>query len=287
MPEPAFDPIAFKESTRAQWQRSAAAWHRWGPTLEDWLGPVTAAMLDLAQVGPGDRVLDVAAGAGEPALSAARQVGPTGFVLATDIAPNILAFAAQEARARGLGAAVFATRAMDGEHLDLADASFDAALSRLGLIYFPDRVRGLAEMRRVLKPGKRAVIASFTSPERNRYFSLPITVIRRRAGLPAPGPQQPGPFSLGDPAAMTEAFARAGFRQIATQAIAAPLRLPSTAACVQFEREAFGALQQMLSGLSEEAQAATWAEIAEELRQFEDADGFQAPAELRVGVGVA
>lgn len=280
-----FDPVQFKETTRKQWERVAEAWHRWGPTLQDWLGPVTEAMLELTHIGSGDRVLDVAAGAGEPALSAAARVGPTGFVLATDLAANLLGFAAQLARERGLGPTHFETRIMDGEHLVLADASFDIALSRLGLVYFPDRLGALTEMHRVLKPAGRVAIASFTTPEANRFFSNPIGIIRRRAQLPPPPPGLPGPFSLGLQEVMEGALRQAGFRDIQTRTIPTPLRLPSTAECVRFERESFGALQQMLVGLAEAEREAAWVEIERELRQFQGQDGFEAPTELIVGAG--
>src|SRR5215203_2275115 len=97
-----FDPLRYKETTREQWQQAANAWHRWGPTIEAWLGESRRVMLDLSGIGPGDRVLDLASGAGEPALTIAQRVGATGYVLATDIAPTILAFAAQAAANRGL-----------------------------------------------------------------------------------------------------------------------------------------------------------------------------------------
>ena len=284
--EQEFDPRAFKETTRQQWQAAAAAWYRWTPTLCDWLGPVTALMLDLACIGPGARVLDVASGAGEPALSVARRVGPTGSVLATDIAANMLAIAMQEARARGLGEALFQTRVMDGENLELDDATFDAAVSRLGLIFFPDRIRGLAEMRRVLKPGGRAVIAGFTTPARNLFFSLPLGIIRRRMHRPLPAPDQPGPFSLGDPAVMAAAFRAAGFRTVETRLIDTVLRLPSATACAQFERESFGALHQLMRGLPVRDCAIIWEEITWELRRFEVTGEFEAPAELCVGCGI-
>src|SRR6266478_2386341 len=156
----AFDPVAFKETTRQQWQNAAAAWQRWTPTLQTWLGPVTEAMLDMADLQPGARVLDLAAGAGEPSLSAAERVGPSGHVLATDISSNILEFAAEAARERGL--TNVKTRVMDGENPDLPDESFDAVLSRLGLIYFPDRAGALGAAHRLLKPGGRVVLASFS-----------------------------------------------------------------------------------------------------------------------------
>ena len=94
----AFDPVKFRQTTRAQWESAAEAWDRWAPLLARWLGPATEAMLDMAAVGPGARVLDVAAGAGEQTLAAARRVGAKGYVLATDISPAILRFALRAAR---------------------------------------------------------------------------------------------------------------------------------------------------------------------------------------------
>lgn len=135
-----FDPVKYKETTREQWQEAAEAWHRWGPTLEEWLGQATEMMLDMAGVGPGSRVLDVASGAGGQAISAARRVGPEGYVLATDISSNILEFAAESARQAGLSNVE--TRVVDGESLEeLEESSFDAVISRVGLIYFPNHRR--------------------------------------------------------------------------------------------------------------------------------------------------
>ena len=135
---PVFDAAKFKTTTRAQWQAAAEAWHRWGPFLGQWLGAATEQMLDLAHIKEGGRVLDIAAGAGEQSVSAAQRVGPTGHVLATDIAPALLDYALVEARAAGLSNVE--TRELDGERLEtLPAAGFDAAISRVGLIYFPDQ----------------------------------------------------------------------------------------------------------------------------------------------------
>ena len=277
----AFDPVAYKETTRQQWQEAAAAWHRWGPTLEAWLGPATELMLDLGGVGEGARVLDVAAGAGGQTLAAARRVGRRGAVLATDIASNILEHAAREARAAGL--ANVATRTMDGERLDVEDASFDAVISRVGLIYFPDRSRALGEMHRALRSGGRVSSIVYSTPERNAFFSIPVSVIRRVAGLPAPAPGLPGPFSLGAPGALAEAYESAGFGDVVVRTVDAPVRFATAADCVRFERESFGALHAMLAGVSEEAGEDAWAEIADELRRFEGPNGFVGPCELVVG----
>jgi SAM-dependent methyltransferase len=278
-----FDPDAFKETTRRQWQNAAAAWYRWTPTLQTWLGPVTEAMLEVANLRPGARVLDLAAGAGEPSLSAAERVGPSGHVLATDISSNILEFAAQAARERGL--TNVETRVMDGENPDLPDESFDAVLSRLGLIYFPDRAGALRAAHRLLKPGGRVVLASFSTPDQNRFFSIPISIIRRRAQLPAPAPGLPGPFSLGAPGVMEQMLLAAGFVDVTAKVVPTSLRLRSAAECVSFERESFGALQQMLANLPAAEQDDVWAEIERELGTFQTDGGFEARAELVVGAG--
>jgi ubiquinone/menaquinone biosynthesis C-methylase UbiE len=284
---PDFDPVAYKESTRQQWERVAATWNRWSPTLERWWAPATEAMLELARIGPGSRMLDVAGGSGEPALTAATRIGPTGYVLSTDLSANLVRLAEENARAQGLDATRFEARVMDGERLDLPDASFDAALSRLGLIYFPDRTRALVEIRRILKPGGRVVLASFTTPQANPFFSIPIAIIRRRAQASPSPPGSPGPFSLGSQEMMEDAYQLAGFRDVQIRVIQAPLRLADAAECVRFEQESYGALQQMLAGLSEAEREATWQEVHQALTQFEDPDGFESPCELLVGAATS
>lgn len=282
--QPAFDAAAFKTTTRAQWQAAAEAWHRWGPFLGDWLGEATETMFDLARIGPGSRVLDIAAGAGEQSISAARRVGESGYVLATDIAPALLDRAAADARAAGLSN--LETRELDGEALDTLPAgSFDAAISRVGLIYFPDQQRALAGMCRALRPGGRVAAIVYSTPERNAFFSIPVKIIRERAKLPPPLPGQPGPFSLGAGGVLEAAFAKAGLRDIEVRKVPSPVKLPSAAECVRFERESFGALHQMMVALSEAERAQAWQAIEEALRAFEAGDGFVGPCEMLVGVG--
>jgi ubiquinone/menaquinone biosynthesis C-methylase UbiE len=281
----AFDPVKYKETTREQWQEAAKAWDGWGPTLEEWLGQATETMLDVAGVGPGSRVLDVAAGAGGQTLSAARRVGPTGYVLATDISSKILEYTLEAAQKQGL--TNVETRVMDGENLEeLDEGSFDAVISRVGLIYFPDQQKALSGMRRALKPGGRISAIVYSTPENNRFFSIPISIIRRRAQLPPPLPGQPGPFSLGNPEVLEKAYEKAEFRDVSARTVPAPLRMPSAAECVRFERESFGALHQMLSGVDDAENNAVWEEIEQELRQFEGSDGFEGPCELVVGGGI-
>jgi hypothetical protein len=278
-----FDPVKYKETTRAQWQAAAAAWNEWAPLLRRWLGPATERMLDLAAIGPGDRVLDIAAGAGDQTLQIAERVGQGGYVLATDVAPNILAFAAENARRAGHRHVE--TREMDGEELAVPEGTFDAVVSRVGLIYFPDRQKALAGMRRALKPGGRVAAIVYSTAEQNRFFSVPVSIIRRRANLPPPLPGQPGPFSLGAPGVLEEAYRSAGFRDVRVSAVPAPLEMASAADCVRFEQESFGALHQMLAGLDQADRQTAWEEIEQALREFEGPSGFAGPCELLIGVG--
>lgn len=276
-----FDPVQYKATTRQQWEDAADAWHRWGPTLESWLGPATEAMLDAAGVISGARVLDVAAGAGGQSLTAARRVGPSGRVVATDISPTILTYAAKAAAEAGV--TNIETLEADGETLDVLPASsFDAVISRVGLIYFPDQQAALAGMRRALRDGGRIAAVVYSTPDRNGFFSVPVSIIRERAQLPAPQPGQPGPFSLGSPEVFESVLTDAGFRDVRVEVIPSPLRLPSAADCVQFERESFGALHQMLAGLDDGQRLAAWAQIETKLAQFETGDGFVGPCELLV-----
>jgi len=277
-----FDPAAYKATTHKQWDNAAEAWHRWSPTLEDWLGNATELMLDLASIGPGSRVLDVAAGAGGQTVAAARRAGPTGSVLATDISLEILQYA--KATAAGLGLENVEILQADGETLGLP-SSFDAAISRVGLIYFPDRGKALAGIRASLKPGGRFATITYSTPENNRFFSIPIGIVRQRANLPPPLPGQPGPFSLGTDGVLEGALEQAGFVQIEVHKVDSPLKMHSVAEYVRFARESFGALHQMMSSLSEAERADTWLEIEEKLGPFETSHGFEGPCELLVGVG--
>ena len=281
---PPFDPERYKTTTRDQWDSAAQAWHDWAPTLRQWLGPATDLMLDMAGVKPGSHVLDVAAGAGDQTLNAAKRVGSEGFVLATDISPKILEFA--DSNTRRLGYSNVHTQVMDGENIDVEPGSFDAVISRVGLIYFPDQNKALEGMRRALKPGGRLGAIVYSTADRNQFFSIPVSVIRRRAGLPPPAPGQPGPFSLGGEGVLRGLLSQAGFRDIQEKRIPAPLKMKSAADCLRFERESFGALHTMLAGLDQPAKEAAWQEIENELRKFESS-GFEGPCELIVVAGSA
>ncbi|HZH08045.1 MAG TPA: methyltransferase domain-containing protein, partial [Lautropia sp.] len=179
------------------------------------------------------------------------------------------------------------TMELDGErHDSLPPDSFDAAVSRVGLIYFPDQQRALKGLHRCLKPGGRIAAVVYSTAERNSFFSIPVGIIRRRAKLPPPLPGQPGPFSLGAEGVLARAFEAAGFHGAVVEAVDCPVIMASAAECVRFERESFGALHQMMSGLGDDERAETWQEIEQELRQFETSRGFHGPCQMLVGAAL-
>ena len=280
---PTFDAAKYKATTREQWETAAASWNDWGPFLRSWLGPATELMLDMTRVRSGSQVLDVAAGAGDQTLQVAERVGAAGHVLATDISPKILEYCA--ANARNAGLTNIATMVADGEDLSVEPATFDAVISRVGLIYFPDQQKALGDMYRALRPGGWIGAIVYATPEENGFFSVPISIIRRRAALPAPLPGQPGPFSLGQAGAIEAAFTEAGFRQVAARKVPAVLEMNSAAECLRFEQESFGALHQMLASLDEQGKRDAWSEIGSALQQFEHNGSFEGPCVLVVAAG--
>jgi len=203
-------PDADKAAQRADWSEQARAWSAHLGVIERQWGPVSDGLLELARVATGDRVLDLASGAGDPALAAAARVGPTGCVIATDLSPDMLAFAAQRVAAAGLGNVE--VHEMDAEEIDLPDESVDVVLCRLGLMFLPDPARALAGVRRVLVPGGRFAAAIPWRPEDQAMPRLVGTMLDA-IGLPRPppaAPGRPGVFSLADAGFVRAALERSG-----------------------------------------------------------------------------
>ena len=187
----------------------------------------------------------------------------------------------QVARERGLKQ--IETRAMDGEKLDLPDASFDAVLCRLGLMYMPHPVTALREWRRALRAGGRVAVVVFSTPDRNSWGAMPASIIRRRAQLPPPVPGQPGPFSLGAPGVLEGLFREAGFADPEVRAVPVPHGAASAADYVRVASEAFGGFNAMMAHLSPHERESVWHEIEGSMRSFESPGGFEVPGECLVG----
>src|SRR5438477_18724 len=144
------DPAQFRDGQRQSWNTAATGWRKWSKLIDDAAKPIAERLVELAGVEPGSRVLDVAAGYGEPSLTAARRVGPKGSVVATDISAEMISFGRERASAAGLENIEFVES--DAAHLAFPEASFDAALSRWGIIFEPDAEAAAARVRSFLEP---------------------------------------------------------------------------------------------------------------------------------------
>ncbi len=276
-----FDAEHYKANTQRQWDKVAAKWNSWTETLDAWFGPATEQMLDRMGVKPGDRVLDVAAGTGEQTIQVAHRVGKSGYVLATDISPEMLQFTASKVAQAGL--ANVETLAVDAEKLDVEVGTFDAAISRHGLIFVPNKLEALRRIAAGLRAGGSIGLMGYTSPRANDFFRVPVSIILRRAGLAPPKPGLPGPFSFSN-GAIEAVLGEAGFANIDARAVSSPLKLRDAQECLAFEKQAFGALHEMMSGLSPGEQESVWQEIGEAFKPYESGAGLSCPCEFLVVV---
>jgi len=180
------DAIEFRDGQQQQWNSAATGWRRWSDLIDGAASGISERLVVLAGVEPGSRVLDVAAGYGEPSLTAARAAGPEGAVLATDISAEMIAFGRQRAAAARLENIEFVQS--DAASLDFPAASFDAALSRWGIIFEPDAEAAATRIRSFLKPGGRMAISSWGSPDRVPFLAIPMRAAMQRLQVPSPPP---------------------------------------------------------------------------------------------------
>ena len=202
---------------------------------------VTEMMLDLANIQIGDRVLELAAGMGDLAVMTARRVGPNGYVLATDISTNMLNLATETVREAGL--TNVETRVMDAENIDVAPNSFNAALCRFALMFFPNPAKALTGVYRALKPAGRFAVTVWSTAEKNPFHALPLAIVSRLAKIPSPAAGQPGMFALSGQGVLEECYTKAGFRDVAVRAVPVQRHFPSTAEAVSAMKDSFPRLQ--------------------------------------------
>ena len=207
-----------KEREHAGWSHVASGWAKHDEHLKLWQSVVSEKMLAVTNVSPGQRVLDIASGTGEPAIPAAERVGPTGSVLGTDFVPGMLAAARDKAAKKGLGNIEF--KQVDGEQLEVPDGSFDVVLCRWGIIFMPDPAACLRHAYAALKPGGRIAVAAWAPPDKNPWASVPMSVLRRHLEFPAPPPGAPGLFAFADPNRLRSVHEEVGFTDVVVEPVA-------------------------------------------------------------------
>ena len=283
---PSFDPTQYKAGQRREWGVSADGWKRHWDIWEQAAQHLNERLVDLARIRPGHRVLDVATGLGEPAFTAARRVGPTGSVVATDLSPAMLSLAREEAIRLGLRNVEF--QEMDAEEPDLPAQSFDAALCRWSLMFLPHLVAALSKLRELLVPEGRFAAAVWGSPEKVPFTSVPMGVIRRVLQLPPPPAGTPETFSLADGHVLERSFTQAGFGAVAIERHTLTFEYPSLEEFIEERPATSASIRIMLAEASAAQRETIWRMVAQAIGKFQDAAGvLRIPNETLCVVGKA
>jgi SAM-dependent methyltransferase len=278
-------PGDIKSETQRHWEAAAPGWAKWESAVAATLGEATDRMLDMAGIEPGNRVLDLACGAGSQTMQAAKRVGSKGRVVASDISATMLQHVQANAERAGLDN--IETLESAAENLSSAPDTFDAAICRLGLMLFPAPAQALQAVRIALKPQARFAALVFTTPSTNPFMAETMKILLRHAGKSPPSPGQPGIFALGGPGVLEKLLADSGFGDVQTQTVRAPFRLASASDALQMMQQAFGAYRAVVSELGDAAREAAWREVGEYIQRFESDGRFQTEFEFIIASGAA
>lgn len=262
-----------KDIVRQQWADRAAAFSTLAGGSENPLGAATDLLLAALSRRPGMRVLDVASGVGDPALSVAAAIAPAGgHVTATDLVPEMLNSAAAFASERGITNVSF--QQADAEDLPFPDATFDAVTCRFAIMLFPDIQQGLSEMRRVLAADGQLVCMVWGPPEQEATHRT-LAVARQSLGLPDDPPSdKPHRFRLSKPGALAAHLRTAGFQKVTEQLHTIPIRWPGTEAAWWAAMLAMNEpLRLALDALDTERQAEIMEEVLTAKRAAEEQEG--------------
>jgi SAM-dependent methyltransferase len=271
MSENTVDPQQLKEEQRRDWDAAAAGWKKWWPVFERSAQHVSDRLVELAGVGAGSRVLDVATGNGEPGLTAARRAGAGGRVIATDQSAGMLAIARERAAALGIANVEF--RQTDGEALAIAERDFDAIVCRWGLMFMPDVKGALRAMHQRLRIGGRLATSVWATADKVPMIGIGAEAVRRIAGLPPPPADALGPLRLADESFMRTALAEAGFKDVTVERIPVTFELESAADFMQFRSDVSAQFRMLLDRQPADIRAKIVAAVTDEARAYADASG--------------
>lgn len=279
------DSVEIKERVQQKWHTVAEGWHRWQPQWAAYSRALTEAIVQEAQIRPGMRVLDLASGAGEPALSLVQAVGPDGHVTATDVAPGMIATVEELIRQQGF--MNLACQPADAEELPFADQTFDVVTSRLGVTSFPHPERALQEAYRVLKPGGRVALMVWGPAEEQGFFTSAIALVAQYVPMSPPDPSCPDAFRFAAPGSLSALMQRAGFREIKEETRRVTMSwAESPEVFLEFGAAIVPEFGALIAGLSADQRAQLVQEQVEALRQYDDGRQLHMPAAIVIASGV-
>ena len=260
-----------KSDQKRDWDAAAEGWQKWWPVFEQAAQHVSDRLVELAGIKPGDRVLDIATGNGEPAVTAARRVGPSGRVLATDQSGGMLAIARERASALSIANVEF--QETDAESLAVSERDFDAVVCRWGLMFMPDVASALSGIRSRMKAGARFATAVWSTPDKVPMITAGAEVVRKLANLPPPPPNALDPLRLADTSILQKALEATGFKQITIERLQVVFEFAAPEAFTQFRREVSAPLRALLERQTPEMRDRIIAAITEAIRPFAGTDG--------------
>jgi ubiquinone/menaquinone biosynthesis C-methylase UbiE len=268
---PTFDPEQFKQAQRQAWDRSADGMKTWWLVLEEGGQKLSDKLIELARITPGSKVLDVATGIGEPAVTAARHVQPSGKVLATDISPEMLAIGRERAEKLGLQHIIEFSES-DAESLKVADKSFDAVLCRLGLMFLPNLPNALRIFYEALVPGGKIAAAVWPALDKVPAINLAFLTVSKKLNLPPPTADTP-PFHLSDPLALQNALIKAGFQDVRTENMIVTLEFDSPDSFTNYHKAVSVPIHALLAGQTAEKQNEIWKAVTEATKSYTNSKG--------------
>ncbi|MGH9961635.1 MAG: class I SAM-dependent methyltransferase, partial [Pyrinomonadaceae bacterium] len=263
-----------------EWRESAFYWQKHAATIRTMFAPITQALIKDADIAEGDAVLDVAGGAGEPSLTLAEIVGPTGSVTYTDVVAEMVAGAQSEALKSGLRNVAF--RQCVADSLPFENDSFDAVVCRLGVMFFPNPLAALREMLRVTKPEGAIALAVWGKSELNPFSYLITDVVARYADVAPPAdPNAPGAFRFAEPGSLTSILKEAGASEVKERVLKFQIAAPiSPEQFWELRSEISGTLRDKLATLSSLQVDSLAHEAQDAVRHFFPSNQMSIPAQM-------
>jgi ubiquinone/menaquinone biosynthesis C-methylase UbiE len=261
------------------WNENAKYWVQYSETIRAMFAPLTTALIEHANIEEGQAVLDVAGGAGEPGLTIAEKVGPSGSVTCTDAVREMVEAARRNATQRGLTNVEF--RQCTANSLPFPDNFFDATVCRLGIMFVPDPPAAVREMLRVTKPGGKLALAVWHKSEVNPFCYVVTNVMAQHVNSPAPDPDAPNAFRFAEAGELANVFTEGGASEVEERVVKFNIQAPISPHQFWTMRSLTSdTLREKLAKLSTGEQSQIAGEVEQQVKEFFPQNQMNFPAQM-------